>query len=245
LIHQLTELETEKQRLLELQRLRQENSDLIIHDLRNPIGSISLAVDMLEMVLPEDIRRENRELLDVAHASADRLMRLVESLLEVSRMEAGEVQFHFAPLHLAELVTGVTGRMLVPAARDVKIEPRLPPNLPQVPADRDKLERVLQNLVDNALKYTPDHGSVVVAVELQAAQVTLSVTDAGPGIPEDQRKRIFERFAQVAGGARGRRGFGLGLAYCRLAVEAHGGRIWADPGPGGVGSRFAFTLPLS
>ena len=245
LIRQVSDLETEKQQLLELQRLRQETSDLIIHDLRNPLGSVSLALNMLEMVLPEEILSDNRSVLDVAHASIDRLMRLVESLLDVSRMEAGEAQFNFAPLDLAGLVTGVTGHMLIPADRRITIQHNLPPSLPLVLGDRDKLERVLQNLVDNALKYTLDGGTVTVGVELQSSEVTLSVTDTGPGIPEDQRKRIFERFAQVAGDKRARRGFGLGLSYCRLAVEAHGGRIWAEPGPGGGGSRFAFTLPLS
>ena len=245
LIRQVSDLETEKQQLLELQRLRQETSDLIIHDLRNPLGSVSLALNMLEMVLPEEILSDNRSVLDVAHASIDRLMRLVESLLDVSRMEAGEAQFNFAPLDLAGLVTGVTGRMLIPADRRITIQHNLPASLPLVLGDRDKLERVLQNLVDNALKYTLDGGTVTVGVELQSNEATLSVIDTGPGIPEDQRKRIFERFAQVAGDKRARRGFGLGLSYCRLAVEAHGGRIWAEPGPNGVGSRFAFTLPLS
>ena len=244
LIRQVSALETEKQQLLELQRLRQETTDLIIHDLRNPLGSISLALNMLEMVLPEDILRENRELLDVANASGDRLMRLVESLLEVSRMESGEAQFHFAALDLAEMVNSVAGSMLIPEVRDIRIEQSLPGGLPRVAGDRDKLERVLQNLMDNALKFTPDHGKVTLAVELQAEHAILSVTDTGPGIPDDQRKRIFERFAQVAGDKRARRGFGLGLSYCKLAVEAHGGRIWVDPGPDGVGSRFAFSLPL-
>ncbi len=244
LVSQVSALETEKQELLELQRLRQETSDLIIHDLRNPLGSISLALNMLEMMLPEDVLTANRAVLDVAHSSSERLMRLVESLLDVSRMEAGEAQFHFAPLDLVELVTSVTGRMLVAAERQVTIRKQFAPDLPLVLADRDKLERVLQNLVDNALKYTPDLGTVTVAVELQAAEALVSVTDTGPGIPQDQRQRIFERFTQVAGDQRARRGFGLGLSYCRLAVEAHHGRIWAEPGPGGVGSRFAFTLPL-
>ena len=244
LISQVSALETEKQQLLELQRLRQETSDLIIHDLRNPLGSISLALNMLEMMLPEDVLSANRAVLDVAHASSDRLMRLVEALLDVSRMEAGEAQFHFAPLDLPDLVTAVTGRMLIPAERQVTILKQFAPGLPLVMADRDKLERVLQNLLDNALKYTPDGGTVTAAVDLQGPEAVVSITDTGPGIPEDQRQRIFERFAQVAGDKRARRGFGLGLSYCRLAVEAHRGRIWAEPGPRGIGSRFAFTLPL-
>ena len=121
----------------------------------------------------------------------------------------------------------------------------LPEALPTASADRDKIERVVTNLVDNAVKYTPNGGQITLAARAEAEHLLLSVTDTGPGIPEEQRQRIFERFAQVKGDTRARRGFGLGLAYCRLAVEAHGGRIWVEPGPGGVGSRFAFTLPIS
>jgi signal transduction histidine kinase len=244
LISQVSELESEKQQLLELQRLRQETSDLIIHDLRNPLGSISLAINMLEMVLPEDVLGENRQLMDIAQHGVDKMLRLVESLLEVSRMESGESQFQFVELSLDDMITNLVQGVLVAPERAIKVEKCLPENLPKVMADRDKLERVLQNLMDNALKYTPDGGRVTVAAEVQGENILVSVTDTGLGIPESQRERIFERFAQVQGEKRARRGFGLGLAYCHLAIEAHGGRIWVEPGEGGVGSRFAFTLPL-
>jgi signal transduction histidine kinase len=244
LISQVSELESEKQQLLELQRLRQETSDLIIHDLRNPLGSISLAINMLEMVLPEDVLGENRQLMDIAQHGVDKMLRLVESLLEVSRMESGESQFQFVELSLDDMITNLVQGVLVAPERAIKVEKCLPENLPKVMADRDKLERVLQNLMDNALKYTPDGGRVTVAAEVQGENILVSVTDTGLGIPESQRERIFERFAQVQGEKRARRGFGLGLAYCHLAIEAHGGHIWVEPGEGGMGSRFAFTLPL-
>ncbi|OQA14110.1 MAG: Adaptive-response sensory-kinase SasA [Chloroflexi bacterium ADurb.Bin360] len=100
--------------------------------------------------------------------------------------------------------------------------------------------------MDNAIKYTPQGGDICVAAVLGTSQVQVSMTDTGPGIPEPERQRIFERFAQVqSDSAARRRGFGLGLAFCKLAIEAHGGVIWVEPGPGGVGSRFTFTLPLN
>jgi signal transduction histidine kinase len=244
LISRVSELQTEKQQLLELQRLRQETSDLIIHDLRNPLGSISLSINMLEMVLPEETLNENRQIIDVARHSCDRMIRLVDSLLEVSRMESGESQFHFAPLDLAELLHGVASSALGARERNIHMVIDVPEGLSAINADRDKLERVVTNLIDNAIKYTPDQGQITLAVEAQGNEIVVSVVDTGPGIPENQRQRIFERFAQVSGDKRARRGFGLGLAYCRLAVEAHGGRIWVEPGKNGLGSRFAFTLPL-
>jgi signal transduction histidine kinase len=113
-----------------------------------------------------------------------------------------------------------------------------------VVADREKIERVLVNLLDNALKYTPENGRIWVQTGQKADRMWVSISDTGPGIPAEDRERIFERFTQGTGDKLKRRGFGLGLAYCRLAVEAHGGRIWIQDGPDGIGSRFTFTLPL-
>lgn len=244
LISQVSELQTEKEQLLELQRLRQETSDLIIHDLRNPLGAISLSLNMLDVVLPVEILDENRQIIDIARNSCDRMMRLVDSLLDVSRMESGESQFHFAPLDLTNLFQGVANNALAARNRNIRLVIDLPDSLPPLSGDRDKLERVLNNLLDNATKYTPDQGQITLSAQAEAEDVIISVTDTGPGIPEDQRQRIFERFTQVSGDLRARRGFGLGLAYCRLAVEAHGGHIWVEPGKDNIGSRFAFTLPL-
>ena len=242
LIDQVSELKSENQQLIELERLRQETTELIIHDLRNPLGSISLALHMLEMVLPDDILNENRQLLEIARYSNNRMIQLVESLLDVSRMEAGESQFIFEPFDLVELLRNVTEGLLMARKRQIRVETRLPESM-KVTADRDKLERVLQNLLDNALKFTPNGGVVRLSAEQRDSDVLVSITDNGPGIPENERLYIFERFAQVQSDKRTRRGFGLGLVYCRLAVEAHGGRIWVEPGENSNGSCFRFTLP--
>lgn len=245
LISQVSELQTEKQQLLELQQVRQETSDLIIHDLRNPLGSISLSLNMLEMVLPEEVLQENAQLLEIARNASNRMMRLVDSLLDVSRMESGEAQLHLTSLDVPALLHSAAGSSLAASEHHIQMVVNLPENIPALLADRDKIERVVINLVDNAVKYTPDNGQITLAAQVASEHLVISVTDTGPGIPEEQRQRIFERFAQVQSDARARRGFGLGLAYCRLAVEAHGGRIWVEPGPEGVGSRFAFTLPFA
>lgn len=245
LSRQVHDLESEKKRLEELQRLRQETSELIIHDLRNPLGAVSVALKMIDLVLPDEARRQNREILDIAQASCMRMQRLVDSLLEVSRMEEGDTAFVMGTVDLHELIAGLVQRTAILALPEISLSMAVEPDLPPVQADLDKIERVLTNLLDNAMKYSPDGGQVVVEAVEKDGCVQVAVSDSGPGIPADERERIFERFTQIPARRGERRGFGLGLTYCRLAVERHGGRIWVEPGKDGQGSRFVFTLPLA
>lgn len=246
LARQVADLESEKEQLLEAQRMRQETSDLIVHDLRNPLGAIGNVLQMLEMMLPPEALQANGQLLEIGSAAAARMRRLVDSLLDVSRLETGE-----APLRLTDVDVGRLAQAAFDREKLVWQEGRVhgrclvPAGLGTVRCDEERIDRVLGNLIDNAVKYTPGGGTVTVAVEALGSEMVVSVTDTGPGIPEEEREHIFERFARLARDRGRRRGFGLGLAFCRLAVEAHGGRIWVEPGPGGGGSRFVFTLPRS
>lgn len=242
---QVTQLMTEKEQLLELQRVRKETSDLIVHDLRNPLGIIYGTINMLEMVLPEDVLADNRELIDLATSACERMQRLVDSLLDVAKLETGEMPIHLRHADLQPVIEEVVQLQSVSARpHNVTLRVELADDLPPVLMDVEKIERVLSNLLDNALKYSPPDSTVTVCAEHAPQAVVVSVIDQGPGIPKAQRERIFERFAQVEGSKPARRGFGLGLTFCKLAVEAHGGEIWAEEGPDGVGSRFVFTLPL-
>ena len=247
LSRRVTQLQTEKAQMQELQRLRQETSDLIVHDLRSPLATIYGALQMLELVLPEETLDENQGLLTVANSACSRMQRLVDSLLDVALLESGEVQLNLLPADLGALVAEVSTRETFALERKkITLQVDVAADLPPAVMDVERIDRVLANLLDNAAKYTPAGGRVMVSASAAPAgdQLLVAVTDSGPGIPADQRERIFERFAQVDTGKKGRtRGFGLGLAYCRLAVEAHHGRIWVEPGPGGKGSRFVFTLP--
>jgi len=245
LSRQVSALQGEKQRLEEVQRLRQETTELIIHDLRNPLSTIAVSLRMLSFVLPEETLRANHEILEIAQASYERLQRLVDSLLEVSRMESGEAQFIMSEVSLSKMIEDIVRRPAILARKGTTLEAVVPPDLPMIHADRDKIERVLTNLMDNALKYAPDDGHIVYMAENLGDTVQVSISDNGPGIPLDEREHIFERFAQGTGEKFRRRGFGLGLTYCRLAIEGHGGRIWVEPGEGGIGSRFIFTLPIT
>lgn len=248
LVQQVSRLQTEREQLLELQRVRQETSDLVVHDLRNPLGTIYGALSMLELVLPEDTLHDNRELLDLANAACERMRRLVDSLLDVAKLETGEMLIALKASDLRLLLEDAAHRQaLTTRMRGVEIDVVAPDELPSVLIDVEKIERVLANLLDNAIKYSPDDEVITLAAEVDddQQQIVVSVTDRGQGIPVEERERVFERFAQVAGQKPIRRGFGLGLTFCRLAVEGHGGHIWIEGGPDRRGSRFVFTLPLS
>jgi signal transduction histidine kinase len=243
LVKQVSKLEAEKQELLDLERLRQETSDFLVHDLRNPLGIISGVIGMLEIVLPEDVLQANRELLDTAIAASGRMQRLIDSLLDVTRLDAGEAQLELTEINLGTLAQKIVDR-IAPTLRkrSISLLSTIPADLPRVPVDKERIDRVLTNLLDNAVKYTRDGGKITIAARLQGEYVHVSVTDSGPGIPPQDRERVFDRYIQ-AGDQTGRRGFGLGLTFCRLVVEAHGGRIWVESGDEGTGSRFVFTLP--
>lgn len=242
---QVSMLQSEKQQLLELQRLREETSDLIVHDLRNPLQNIMGALQLLPIVLPEEVWQANRELLEIAQSGSERLKQLIDTMLDVARMESGDVNLELAATSLPKLVDGVTHRMTGIVRSEVKLKIAFPPTLPTVMADQNMLDRVFTNLIDNAIKHTPVGGLVTVDARVLEGEMVVGVADTGPGIPPEERERVFERFTQTTGEKRRRRGFGLGLTFCRLAVKAHGGRIWVESGDCGIGSRFAFTLPLA
>lgn len=246
LSQQVSSLRTEKQQLLELERLRQSTIDLIVHDLRHPISSLFGAVKILEMVLPEDILQANQQLLDIANANCDHMQLMVDSLLDVARMEEGATELNLVSVDLSQLIEDAIRRTSVfTDMEDITVQSVIPDNLPLIKADKDKIYRVLSNLLNNAVKYTPSRGQITITTEIKDEHLLVSMIDTGPGIEPEDRERIFDRYAQITGSKARSGGFGLGLAFCRIAVEAHGGRIWVESGDTGDGSQFVFTLPLS
>jgi signal transduction histidine kinase len=246
LIRQLSDLQLEKQQMLELEQLRQDTIALIVHDLRHPISSLFGAIKILEMVLPEAVLKANKQLLNIANLNCEHLQLMVDSLLDVARMEAGETQLKLTAANLGQLILEAIDRTRISTEMEnITIHAIIPDDLPPVMADHEKVDRVLSNLLNNAIKYTPVGEQITVVVQTQRDEILVSITDPGPGIPPEDRERIFGRFTQVAENHSRVGGFGLGLAFCRLAVEAHGGRIWVEPGDNDLGSRFNFTLPLS
>jgi signal transduction histidine kinase len=173
---------------------------------------------------------------------ADRLNKLVGNLLYASRIQAGGLHMDITPLDLGPLVERVAHRQQVKSP-GVAITPEIPPHLPAVMADRDRIEEVLQNLLDNAIKYSPDKPIVTVACRSIGEEVIVSISDMGMGIPLREQEQIFDRFHRVGNSmTRATKGAGLGLYICRTIVEAHGGHIWVESTLH-HGSTFSFSLP--
>ena len=225
------------------EEMRDQLMHTIIHDLRNPLTSILAALDMLDYWSERlKLEAEPVEILQITRTSSWRMLGLVNTILDLSKMENGMLTLNREPVVLATLVEQIF-RIESPLAirREVLLLNNMPFDLPIVQVDQVLMGRVLQNLIDNALKFTPDGSSVEVSglYDSQTGEVTVKVTDRGSGIPPDVQNRLFQKFASSSQ----ERGTGLGLAFCRIAVEAHGGRIWAESQPD-VGTTFLFTLPV-
>ena len=225
----------------ETERLRNSLLSSVSHDLRTPLASITGAASTLlenEAGLDAATRRD---LLEALHEEADRLNRLVQNLLEMTRVEAGALVPHTAWHSIEEVVGAALGRFGKSLA-ERPVTTRIPAELPLVPMDDVLIEQVLINLIDNAIKYTPGGTPIEVGAEESGGTLVVEVGDRGPGLPPGEERLIFEKFHRTDP-APSVRGAGLGLAICEGIVHAHGGRIWAENRPGG-GVAIRFTLPL-
>jgi two-component system sensor histidine kinase KdpD len=225
----------------ETERLRSALLTSVSHDLRTPLAAITgAATTMLEPGAPLDARTQH-ELLESIRDEGERLNRLVQNLLEMTKLESGALQLHRDWHPLEEVVGAALGR-LAKSLGSRRVSTSIPPDLPLVAIDDVLIEQVLVNLLDNAIKYTPPDSAIRIIATATRDKVTVEVADHGPGLPPGGEDRVFEKFYRAA--PAGRHGAGLGLAICRGIVEAHGGRIWAQNLPEG-GVAFLFTLPLS
>lgn len=218
----------------------------VSHDLRSPLSTIKTATTSL---LQEEIQRDKEVLSNLASAierEVDRLDFLVENILDMSRIEAGILHPEKIWYPLGDVVLDVIGRMQ-PLLQNRTVQTCIPDTLPPVEIDYVQIDQVVSNLIENAIDHTPDASPIDVSIEAQKGHLLVSVADRGPGIPQDEREHIFEKFYRLSrkANAPGRpRGLGLGLAICRGIIEAHRGQIWVQPRDGG-GSVFCFTLPLN
>ncbi len=213
------------------------------HDLRTPVSALRLLVDAIDDELVDEPTRRRYTRTMGTHIRA--LGGLIDDLFELSRMQAGEIRWALRQVSVGELVDE-TVQALHPAAaeRGVSLAARLPDAPPITRADPEKLQRVLFNLVQNAIRHTPADGSVTVQVDAQADGTVIEVADTGVGIDPAERSRVFEPFYRGgADSARSTEGAGLGLAIAKAIVEGHGGRIWIEPAT--VGTRVRFTLPAA
>lgn len=228
--------------LVKLNRARRDMVANISHELRHPIANIRLIIDGLFHEQDKPKRKESiSSIKQIAHET-DLLLWLVQSMADLSMIESGQAIVRMIEVNLAELVEMSLDRFTSQAERKKLAIARNIPTKLNVLCDRDLVMRVIINLLHNAIKWTPDAGSITITAATAGEEVVISVLDSGPGVPSEQVERVFERFYQVDPSRSGREGTGLGLAICKHIVEAHGGRIWAEGNDLGAGGRFRFTL---
>jgi two-component system, OmpR family, phosphate regulon sensor histidine kinase PhoR len=237
-LHDVTELRR-------LERVRQDFVANVSHEFKTPLTAIQGFAETLLAGAMED-SHSNRRFLEIIRDHAVRLARLTNDLLKLARIEAGKLEVEFFPVQLMEVIESSAETTLLKASRkQIALEVDVPPGLPMVRGDASLLRDVLQNLVDNAIQYTPEGGQIRVSASAGNREVVACVTDTGIGIPLADQERIFERFYRVdAARSREAGGTGLGLSIAKHIVEAHGGRLWVESEVG-RGSKFFFSVPLA
>jgi PAS domain S-box-containing protein len=228
----------------ELDSLRNDLTAMIYHDLRSPLANIVSSLDVLYSMVPENDRETVETILKIAENSTDRIQRLVSSLLDVSRLESGQPVADQKVVDTVELIQNAIRDVTpVTSGRHQVLASDLPDHLAPVWVDEDMARRVLINLMENASKFSPAGGRIEVGAREEDDMVHIWVNDNGPGIPAAEQDHIFDKFTRLHGNNRPG-GLGIGLAFCRLAVVGHGGRIWVESETG-QGAAFHFTFPVA
>jgi signal transduction histidine kinase len=238
----------------ELERMRSERDDAdrarrnlvasVSHDLRTPLTSLRLLVEAIDDGVVEG-PVDTADALRRAKGYVTTLSTLVDDLFELARLEAGDISWTLSQVGVAELIDEtVEAFRPLAAQKGLVLTESVPSDVAPVRGNPEKLQRVLYNLVQNAVRHTPQDGTVSLRAEGDAGFVRIEVADDGEGIPPEQAEQVFERFFRGGDGARNGTGAGLGLSISRAIVEAHGGRIWVEPREG-RGSRVIFTVPAA
>ena len=231
----------------ELARSRESFSEMTVHDLRSPLTAVKTSLKLLRDLVPEgsEMRPLVEKITDTSNRALRKVLARVNSLLDISKMDSGEMYLEREPASLVHIVDQVRVQ-LQPLADELDITLVSDVgDLPLLDVDSDKIERMLLNLVDNALKYSPEDDTVTIrGHKLGDTHIMVEVVDNGPGVPDDYKTRLFDRFVQIEGRKVMRRGVGLGLTFSKLVAEAHDGKIWVEDNPSG-GSIFKVTLPVA
>ena len=225
----------------EAEEMKSVFMSVISHELKTPIALIKGYVGTLRR---DDVSWESeivQDSLEIIEEETDHLTRLIEDILDASRLQAGGLSLNMADLNLVHLTQHMAERFQTQTNKH-KIKIRYPENFPITLADEDRLQQVLSNLLSNAIKYSPEGGEILISGQIRAEHVIVCVQDQGPGIASEDIPHIFDRFYRADEAARKTQGAGLGLYLTRAIVEAHEGRIWVDPRPGD-GARICFSLP--
>jgi PAS domain S-box-containing protein len=238
-----------EERLLE--EMRQDLTHMMVHDLRSPLTAIASSLDLIQRRDSKEVETSlHARMLEIADMNVHRMLDLVNAILEINRLESGRMPLEWTIINLPELVKDVL-RLEGPVAttKEIRFENQLSESLPTIHGDATLIQRVIRNLIDNAVKFTPAGGQVTIMAGLEQnvsefrdhrQMIRVAIQDTGSGIPENLKNQLFTKF--VTGNQEGR-GSGLGLAFCQLVIDAHGGRIWVD-NESNSGSTFHFTLPV-
>jgi signal transduction histidine kinase len=231
-----------------LETTKRDLTHMIVHDLKSPLSATLGSIDYVLMLAKDTLPPDQKKLLTLGAKSGKDLLRLIQNLLDVAKMEEGKLPLRWGAFSLVELAGQCVDDLEPQIMKEKKvISVEVDPGLPTAWGDRDLVHRTLANLLTNALKHTPPQTEISIHMKHDRASGNLrvSVKDNGEGVPPDFKDRIFEKFSQAEGRKTNQRvGSGLGLTFCKLAVEAHGGRIGVESAPG-QGSEFFFTLPLA
>src|SRR5438445_947947 len=243
---QKKELEERNQELERMQGFKESMTQMVVHDLKNPLAGIMGNIQLLQMQRREMTETKLDELLIRTQESSGQLMRMILNILDIGRLEEQKMPIKLESVSLHAIVEENVGELTSLSARDgIRLESLVGADLPPIVADRELISRVVANLLNNAFKHTPAGGEVIVDGRMQGDEIVVTVRHTGEGIPEDLLPQIFDKF--VAGDSLGhqRKGYdsGLGLTFCKLAVQSHGGRIWISSRPG-EGTSVFVALPL-
>jgi signal transduction histidine kinase len=236
------ELRNRYRQLQELEKLRDDLTHMIVHDLRTPLTS--LLTGLMSIPPLGDMNAVQSECLEMATVGGQRLLGQINELLDISKLENGSLQLNYAEVDLGTVVRGAVAQVHELAAdKGLDLQVEMSPGLAPVEADAEKMIRVLVNLCGNAIKFTPRGGTIRLSVRRGEENFSIAVADTGEGIPAEYLDRIFEKFGQVENRKAGRSmSTGLGLTFCKMVVERHGGKIDVESNPG-RGSVFTIALP--
>jgi two-component system, sensor histidine kinase and response regulator len=236
------------EQLITLDRMKDGLTHMIVHDLKNPLAAIMGYLRIITAGMLGDLTDKQMETLTATLRNSEYLLNMIANLLDISRMEEGQLKLKYETFPLREIVEqNIAGLKILAEPENKSLLIELPADLPDLEADKSLLYRVLTNLISNSIKHTyRDEGKVIITatVDTEKQMMQVNVIDNGEGIPKEYLDKIFDKFTQVETKKLGKKlDTGLGLTFCKLAVEAHGGKIWVESEPD-KGSVFSFTIPL-
>jgi PAS domain S-box-containing protein len=232
----------------QLTQLREDLTHMLVHDLRSPIVTIRGGIDMIDSMLHSDDTEDLEEMVQIARRGSDQLLDMINELLDISKLESGEMPLKKNPTNLVEIYQDVY-EQISPLAKqsEITVRTNFSPGLPMVNCDSGLIKRTIHNILDNGIKFSSNKSMIKVTAKSDGQRdghIIFTISDQGPGIPEEYREKIFQKHETGTSSTKGRRiGTGIGLYFCKLAVEAHQGQIWVESEIG-LGSIFSFRLPI-